>query len=67
MTKKQIIDRDGWILIKNVFSKEEINKLRNEVEAELNHEGDLLSNKVLSKVLLDDRILDIFKECLVPY
>lgn len=64
MTKKEEIDRNGWILVKNVFSTKEINILREEVLAEKNHLGDLLSSKLLSKTLIDQRLINIFKECL---
>lgn len=64
MTKKEEIDKKGWILIKNVFSENEINRFREFVEKEKNHKGDLLSSNLLKDIILDDRILNIFKESL---
>jgi len=64
MNKIEQIDKYGYILIKNVFSLDEIDNLRDIALNEKNHHGDLLSSKTLSKVLMDKRVLDIFKECL---
>jgi hypothetical protein len=64
MTKKEQLDKYGWILIKNFFTKEEITSYRNSAEKNKNHKGDLLSCKELNKVIYDTRILDILKECL---
>jgi hypothetical protein len=61
---KTEIDRNGYILIKNVFSTAEIDKIRADVIKEKDHEGDLLSSKLLASVIKDERILNIFKECL---
>lgn len=62
MLKKEQIDKHGWMLIKNVFTKEEITKFRDYAEKDKNHKGDLLSAKFLSKIILDKRIINIFKE-----
>lgn len=64
MTRKEEIDKKGYIIIKNVFSPEEIAEIRDNVINEKDHKGDLLSSKLLSKVITDSRILTIFKECL---
>lgn len=63
MTKKEQIDKHGWVLVKNVFSPDEINKFREFAEQDKNHKGDLLSANQLSKLISDKRIIDIFKEC----
>lgn len=62
MTKKEQIDKHGWMVIKNVFTNEEINTFRAYAEKDKNHKGDLLSAEHLSKIILDDRILNIYKE-----
>jgi hypothetical protein len=64
MTKKEEIDKKGYILIKNVFSSEEIDIMRANAVAEEGLQGDLLSSDKLSSVMMDERILNIFKECL---
>jgi hypothetical protein len=64
MNKKEEIDKNGWILIKNIFTPEEIDNLRNDVLKEKNHQGDLLSSQLLSKIITDERLLNIYKECL---
>ena len=62
MTKKEQIDKHGYMLIKNVFTKEEIETYRDYAVKDKNHKGDLLSAKLLSKIILDERIINIFKE-----
>lgn len=64
MTKKELIDRDGYILIKNVFTPEEVDLLRQKGVEDQDHQGDLLSSDKLHSVMMDERILNIFKECL---
>ena len=64
MNKKEQIDKKGWLLIKNVFNSDEINSFRKYAIQEKNHKGDLLSSNVLSKLLTDARIIQIFKDCL---
>ncbi len=61
MTKKEQIDKHGYMLIKNVFTKEEIDTFRDYAEKDKNHSGDLLSAKFLSKVITDERIVSICK------
>jgi hypothetical protein len=63
MTKKEEINKHGWIVVKNVFTPEEINLFREYAENDKSHNGDLLSADSLSKIITDKRILDIFKEC----
>jgi len=62
MTKKEEIDKHGYMIIKNVFSEEEINTFRDYAEKDKDHKGDLLSAKFLSKVITDERIINICKE-----
>jgi ectoine hydroxylase-related dioxygenase (phytanoyl-CoA dioxygenase family) len=64
MSNQEKINKDGWILIKNVFTKEEINKFREYVKKNKEHKGDLLSADLLKGILIDERILSIFKESL---
>lgn len=64
MNKKEEIDQNGWILVKNVFNTDEINKFREDIQQEKDHTGDLLSSKLLSKIVSDKRIIDTIKECL---
>ena len=61
MTKKEQIDKYGYIVIKNVFTKDEINTFRDYAEQDKDHKGDLLSAKSLSKIITDTRIIDICK------
>lgn len=61
MTEKEQIDKHGWMLIKNVFTKEEIDTFRDYAEKDKDHEGDLLSAEFLSKIIQDKRIIDICK------
>lgn len=62
MTKKEQIDKHGWLIIKNVFTKEEIDIFRGYAEKDKDHTGDLLSAKLLSKIITDERIINICKE-----
>jgi hypothetical protein len=64
MTKKEQIDKDGYILIKNVFTSEEVDIMRANAVAEEGLQGDLLSSDKLASVMMDERVLNIFKECL---
>ena len=64
MTKKEEIDEKGYILIKNVFSTKEIDIIRKNALAEDGIKCDLLASDRLSSVMMDERILNIFKECL---
>lgn len=64
MTKKEEIDKNGYILIKNVFSSAEVDIMRKMALEEDGLQGDLLSSDKLSSVMMDERILNIFKECL---
>ncbi len=64
MTKKEQINKDGYILLKNVFTTEEIDIIRKNSLEEEGLIADLLSSAKLSSVLMDERILNIFKECL---
>jgi len=64
MTRKEEMDQNGWVLIKNIFSPEEINQFREDVQKEKDHKGDLLSSKLLSKIVTDKRIIDSIKSCL---
>ncbi len=50
------------MVIKNVFTKEEIGTFRDYAEKDKNHNGDLLSAKFLSKIITDERIISIYKE-----
>ena len=43
MTKKEQIDKHGWMVIKNVFTKEEIDIFRDYAEKDKNHNGDYSS------------------------
>jgi hypothetical protein len=62
MTKKEQIDKHGYMVIKNVFTNKEIDIFRGYAEKDKNHNGDLLSAKFLSKIITDERIISIYKE-----
>ena len=62
MDTKQQLDEHGWFLIKDVFSESEIKTFRDYAEKDNSHNGDLLSAKHLSKIIIDDRVINIFKE-----
>lgn len=62
MTKKEQINKHGYMLIKNVFTADEINTFRTFAEKDKDHKGDILSAQHLSKIITDKRIIDIYKE-----
>lgn len=65
--KRDTLKKDGWVIIKNVFSAEEVAQMRQEMskaDKEQYGKGDLLSNPYLSHVVYDDRILKIVTEVL---
>lgn len=64
MSLKEEINKNGWVLVKNVFKVEEFNKFREWALNDAQHSGDLLSSKLLSQVITDKRLLDIIKQCL---
>lgn len=64
MSLKHEIDNNGWVIAKNVFSTEEINKFRELALKDTNHKGDLLSSQFLAEVITDKRLLDLVKECI---
>lgn len=64
MSLHEEINKNGWIIAKNVFSNEEINKFRELALKDTDHKGDLLSSTCLSDVITDKRLLDIIKKCL---
>ncbi len=64
MKKKEHLDEHGWMLVKNVFTKDEIELFREYTEKNKTHKGDLLSNDSFAKVITDSRIVNILKECL---
>lgn len=64
MNKKNEIDKNGWLLVKSVFSPEEIESFRALAIQSKDHQGDVLSHPKLKKVLMDERVLNIFKEAL---
>lgn len=66
---KEHFDLHGWVFIKGLFSKAEIEKLRNEALQSKKEMGknliDLLSDKRVSYIVTDERILNITKALLV--
>jgi len=54
----------GYLLIRNVFSKAEAEEFRSHGSANRQHRGDLLSQPYLRKALLDDRVLNIAAQIL---
>jgi len=64
MTKKEHIDKKGWVLYKNVFTPDEIKAIRKKALVNSDNSTDLLSNKLLKDVLLDSRVTDIYAELL---
>lgn len=51
------------MLFKKVFTAKEIDTFRAYAEKDKSHTGDLLSSPLLSKVILDERIINIYKSC----
>lgn len=51
--------KDGYLLLRNVFQKEEVEGFRRAIQESEDLSGDMLSNPRLRGVLLDDRILGI--------
>lgn len=64
MTRHEEINEKGWVLVKGVFTPEEIQQFRTFAEKDKNHKGDLLSAPHLSAVISDKRVIDVFKSCL---
>ncbi|MBC7427478.1 MAG: hypothetical protein H7336_02630 [Bacteriovorax sp.] len=61
MDKDKILEnynRDGYVLLKNVFSPEEIRSIREKITNLSSLEGDVLSHESLREVLLDERVLE---------
>lgn len=54
----------GYLLIRGVFSREEIAVIREGACKTRDHKGDLLSNPCLGQVMLDDRVLEIAAQIL---
>ncbi|NQY05580.1 MAG: hypothetical protein HRT68_05075 [Flavobacteriaceae bacterium] len=64
MTRKEQLDTNGWIHIKNVFTKEEVATIRENAINTTSHKGDVLSNPKLKSVLINDKVMTILKEAL---
>jgi hypothetical protein len=66
----RFLDR-GYLIVRDVFDKHEIQALRHDALQDRQWKGDLLSHPTLRRVLLDDRVLDIahrmFEETPVYY
>ena len=62
MDLKKEIDTNGWVLIKKVFTPDEIQALRQDALESEDKKGDILSNNKINRILLDERILNIFRE-----
>lgn len=56
--------RDGYLLIRNVFDKHEVEAFRRGIYESENLTGDLLSNPRLRSIILDERILGIAERIL---
>ncbi len=63
---RRYYDEHGWVVLKNVFSKAEIEDFRTSVLASRRDgvHGDLLSNPMLSKAITDERVARIAKALL---
>jgi hypothetical protein len=56
--------REGYRIIRNVYSKDEIQQFRENVQASRGYGGDLLSNPKLNSVLLDGKLATIARQIL---
>jgi hypothetical protein len=56
--------KNGYLVVKGVFSQEEVAAFREAAIQTQDHPGDLLSNTRLSQVVCDDRVIDIVREVL---
>jgi hypothetical protein len=59
--ERETLKTKGWVLIKNVFNRTEIEQFRKDAITyrKSDQTGDLLSDKSLNKIITDDRILNI--------
>lgn len=66
--EKKHFDLHGWVLLKGLFTKDEIEKLRSEALESKKENGngylDLLSNKRVGYILSDERIVNLVKSLL---
>ena len=62
----RLLDRDGFLLIRDVFTDEEVEEIRHDIRETDRECGgvqtDLMSHPRLRGILLDQRIIDIFKQ-----
>jgi hypothetical protein len=56
--------RDGYQIVRDVYSPEEIAAFRRDAEASRSHGGDLLSNPLMRRALTDGRMLEVARTLL---
>jgi len=63
---KKHFEEHGWVLIKGLFSKEEVMQWRKDLRRTIDEgfKGDILSNPYLHPVIYDDRIVKVLREVL---
>jgi hypothetical protein len=61
---KRRFDRDGYLLIRQLFSEREVAAFRQAALAARGHKGDLLSDSRLRAFVLDERVLFVAREIL---
>ena len=66
MTPREIMDKDGWYLAKNVFTPDDIDTIRAQAlkGIEAGYKGDIFSNPFVSWVLADKRLADMARSVL---
>ena len=56
--------RDGFAIVKSLFTADEISNFREKIASMPNRQGDILSHKILHPILLDDRVIRTVKAAL---
>lgn len=64
--EREALRKNGWVLLKNIFTPDEVERLREEARTYKANEqqGDLLSDDALQHVVVDERILHIARSML---
>ncbi len=60
---KKVFEKDGYVIVRGMFSRDEIKKMREGIERSLkeNIDSDILSNPYLHHIPTDERVLKVYK------
>ena len=61
---KKSYDKDGYIIVKGLFSKSEIEDFRKRISLNPNPNSEVLSVPGLRDIILDDRVLNVLRSIL---